>query len=220
MSGPIPLEVENLSYGFREPVFRNANFQIASGEFVTIIVEPGPAKAAFIDCLYGNLKPNTGKVQFWGRENRGFQRETIQQKVGWVISKKEAHAPWIRVREYMLASSGLSKTWNRSVFQHLVKKLGLDLERRMSDLTSDEALKVRLIRALSPEPKLLLLDDITFGLSPELKTTVMDAIFERFEASDLAVVNICHSSKETAPYSDRVIVIAGQGRAPMVESSL
>jgi ABC-type multidrug transport system ATPase subunit len=207
MNQSMPLKVENLSYGFRDPLFQNVSLTVAKGEFVTVVVSDPAMKTTLIDCLVGNLKPAGGRIDFWGFESRGFNRERIQQKVGWVLTKKESHAPWIRVGEYLLATKNLYKIWNENRESLLVTQLGLDLTKRMSDITTSDAQKIRLIKALAFEPKLLILDDITFGLSPELKATLLKTLLDESLTGALAILNITANGRDTAELSDKVIVL-------------
>jgi ABC-type multidrug transport system ATPase subunit len=220
MNKLMPLKVENLTYGFRDPLFQNVNFWVAPGEFVTVIAEEAAGKSALIDCLVGNLKPTGGKIEFWGCDNRGFYREQIQQKVGWVISKKESYAPWIRVREYLLATKNLFKIWNEELAQGLMVKLQLDLDKRMSDLTPTDASKIRLIKALAFEPKLLILDEISAGLPKDLRQSFLEIVLDESVTGNKAVLNICHASKDTIEISDRVLTLDRRGLTTTNEASL
>ncbi len=207
MRGTLPLEIENLSYGSREPVFENASFSVSPGEFVTVLVQQTASQSAFLDCLSGNLKPTTGKILFWGRDNRGLHRESINQRVGWIVSKKESYAPWIRLGEYLQASSRLQKTWNQKWSQQLVQTLGLDLNRRMSDLTEVQLSQMRLVRALSFEPGLLVMGEFSPTIPAETKQSLMESILGQFGLGEMAVLYVGQSAQESLAHSDRVIKI-------------
>lgn len=220
MNGSLPLTIENLSYGFKEPLFEKASLAIQTGQFMTLLVEDAAGKAALIDCLYGNLKPTSGRVRFWGLENRGFNREMIQQRAGWVISKKESYAPWIRVREDMIATSGLYRNWNQKLFKALVEKLNLNLDKRMNDLSPSDVAKIRLIKALTFEPELLVLDEIAANLPAETKDALTETVLERYAAGDLAIVYICQSPLEALRFENRVAILDRHGVTSIAEASL
>lgn len=202
MRATLPLDIENLGYGFRDrtpaAVFSDETFSVGADEFVSLIVKETAAKTAFLNCILGNYKPTFGRIHFWGFENRGYQRDQIQQRVGWMISKKEAHAPWIRLDEYLRALSRLYRTWNLGHCQNLVRILGLDFNRRMSDLTPDEAAKISLVKALSFEPELFVMDEVAANVSIETLTAIREVLARDFKRGELSVLFISQSEEAAA----------------------
>ena len=200
-----PLEIKKLSYGARDPVFHDISFAVGSGEYVTVLGKERSARTAFIECLVGNLKPTSGTITFWGTENRGFNRETLIQKIGWVFQQKESFAPWVRLGDFLRASSRLHETWDAELAQRLTRHLSLDSNRRMSILSADEKMKFRLIRALAFRPPLVVFDEMPAIVSPEVQALVLDCLLEEFESREMAVLSICHSSHQVMSFSNRVI---------------
>ena len=199
MRGSLPLEIENLGYGFRDrspaAVFSEESFSVGADEFVSLIIKEAAAKTAFLNCVLGNYKPTFGRIHFWGFENRGFQRDQIQQRAGWMISKKEAHAPWIRLDEYLRALSRLHRTWNIGHSQLLTRHLGLDFNRRMSDLSPDEAAKIGLVKALSFEPELFVMDEMAPGVSLETRIAIREVLLKEFRKGEMSVLFISQSEE-------------------------
>jgi ABC-type multidrug transport system ATPase subunit len=227
MRESLPLDIENLGYGFRDrtpaAVFSDESFSVGRGEFVSLIVQAPQAKTAFLNCVLGNYKPTFGRIHFWGFENRGYQRDQIQQRVGWMISKKEAHAPWIRLDEYLRALSRLYRTWNVGHSQNLVRLLGLDFNRRMSDLSPDEAAKVALVKALSFEPELLMMDEVAPIVSLETLVLIRDVLARDFRRGKMSVLFISPSEEAaqfmSAGLPSRKIVFKTPEKSGAIEPS-
>ncbi|RYZ67835.1 MAG: ATP-binding cassette domain-containing protein [Proteobacteria bacterium] len=225
MRSTLPLEIENLGYGFRDrtpaAVFSDESFSVGGDEFVSLIVKEPGAKTAFLNCVLGNYKPSFGRVHFWGFENRGYQRDQIQQRVGWMISKKEAHAPWIRLDEYLRALSRLYRTWNVGHCQNLVRILGLDFNRRMSDLSPDEAAKVSLVKALSFEPELLVMDEVAANVSIETLAAVREVLARDFRRGKMSVLLISQSEEAarfmSAGLPSRIVTFKSSPIQPSVQ---
>lgn len=199
MRGSLPLEIENIGYGYRDrsptAVFSDESFSVGTEEFVSLIIKNPLAKSAFLNCVLGNYKPTFGRIHFWGFENRGYQRDQIQQRVGWLINKKEAHAPWIRLDEYLRALSRLHRTWNVGHSQLLTRNLGLDFNRRMSDLAPDEAAKIGLVKALSFEPEFLIMDEMAPGVSAEARVAIRDLLLKEFRKGEMSILFISQSEE-------------------------
>lgn len=200
----LPLEIENLTYGLRDPLFENVSLTVRPGEFMTVLVDGAAGKSALFDCLLGNLKPTSGRVRFWGQENRGYSREMIQNRVGWIVKRKESYAPWVTVREDMVGASRLYRNWNPRVLQKLAAQMQVDLDRRMSALSVNEAMKVKVIKALAFEPELIVLDEMDASLVLETRRVVTEAVLERFVRGDAAVLYVCQTEEEALRFSNRV----------------
>ena len=211
MTKSVALNIENLTVGYKEPLFANLNLTLQKGQFITIMGENGSGKSTLIDCLLGNLAPHRGSIQFWGRENHRADRGWIQQRVGWVISQQEAFAPWLKVSDVISATRGLYATWNDRLLAQLAERFRLDLNKRMGHLSSGEGSKVRLIKAMAFEPQLLILDELTANLSPDSKSAIVEALIDRFASGEMAVLYICHSHEEAFRLSDQVLTLTRAG---------
>ncbi|MEK7357106.1 MAG: ATP-binding cassette domain-containing protein [Bdellovibrionota bacterium] len=212
MTAAAPLEIENLSFAYRNKrLFRDVSLTVKSGEFVTIMGENGAGKTTLIDLLVGHLSPSKGKIAFWGEKNSGAARDRIQQKVGWVFAHKEDHAPWLKLDDIASAISPLYPNWNDDLFRRLSADFKLDLKARISHLSSGEASKFRLLKAVSFEPELLVLDELTANLSPGSKDAITSLLLDRFSTGAMSVLYVCHSTDEALRLSDRVLTLSKDG---------
>lgn len=179
-------------------VITAGSFSVDPNEFVRLVVPDPFAKNALLDCLMGNLKPTRGTIRFWGRENRGFNRDGIQQKVGWLVFKKEAHAPWIRLEEYLRAFSGIYRRWNPRLTRELITALGLDLQKRMNLIDNDEQIKINLVKALAFEPELLIMDELPVSVSDSTRGQISQVLAKELARREVAVVLVTTAPREKA----------------------
>ena len=186
-------------------VITAGSFSVEPNEFVRLVVPDPIAKNALLDCLMGNLKPTRGSIRFWGRENRGFNRDQIQQKVGWLVFKKEAHAPWIRLEEYLRAFSGIYRNWNLRLTRELIAALGLDLQKRMNLIDNDEQIKINLVKALAFEPELLVMDELPSSVSDETRGQISQVLAKELARREVAVVLVSTVPREAAEHLGREV---------------
>jgi ABC-type multidrug transport system ATPase subunit len=207
-----PLKIEDLSYSHcKKVLFKNVNLELKPGEFITLMGENGAGKSTLIDCLMGQLTPRTGHVKFWGQANEGSARYQIQNQVGWVLAQKDSQAPWLKISDVTRAIRSLYTGWNEALFSELASDFNLDLNSRVGTLSSGEASKFRLLKAIAFEPKLLILDELTANLSPDSKTAITRILLDRFSNGDMSVLYVCHSVDEALRLSDKIFTLTQTG---------
>lgn len=207
-----PLELEKVSFSYRrESLFNDVDLTVKPGEFVTIMGENGVGKSTLIDCLLGHANPHSGKIRFWGMENGGANRAKILRDTGFVQAHKESHAPWLTIDDVITATHVLYDNWNNDLFMKLAGDFSLDLKTRIGSMSSGEASKFRLLKAVSFEPKLLVLDELTANLSPQSKEAITRLLLDRFALGNLSILYICHSTEESMRLSDRVLTLTKNG---------
>ena len=212
MTRTLPLKIEDLSFGYgQKPLFQNVNLELNPGEFVTVMGENGAGKSTLIDCLMGSLAPRGGQIRFWGQSNEGPARKDIQNRVGWVLAQNETHAPWLKIKDIIEAVRPFYTNWNEELFVELAGQFKIDLNLRFGTLSSGEASKFRLLKAIAFEPKLLVLDELTANLSPESKVKMTQILLDRFSTGQMSVLYICHSVDEALRLSDRVFNLTSNG---------
>ncbi|MES2964014.1 MAG: hypothetical protein V4760_08990, partial [Bdellovibrionota bacterium] len=109
------------------------------------------------------------------------------------------------------ATRELYSKWNHELFSKLASEFNLDLKSRIGTLSSGEASKFRLLKAVSFEPKLLILDELTANLSPQSKEAITRLLLDRFSSGEMSVLYVCHSTDEALRLSDRVLTLTKNG---------
>lgn len=204
MNPTIPLEIKNLSLGYKEPLASNINLTIKPKEFVTLMGENGCGKTTLIDCMAGGLQPIGGEIRFWGVPNLGQHRATVNQKVGWVISQKENYPLLLTVEQFLHDIAPFYPSWNWNLCNELCSSFDLDIKKKLFHLSLGEHSKVRLIKAISFEPSLIILDELTANLSPSSKKSLLSSLLDLFSRNEMSVLYICHSNEEALRLSDRI----------------
>lgn len=203
MTSPLPLQISNLSVGFQKPLASNINLTVGKNEFITLMGENGCGKTTLIDCLMGVEQPLKGEVLFWGRPNFGPNRKSINEQVGWVVSQKENYPLHFSVEKLLHTIADFYPTWNWALCRKLCSSFELDTKKRLFHLSMGEQSKVRLVKAISFEPSLIILDELTANLSPSSKQSLLASILDLFASKRMSVLYVCHSSEEAIRLSDR-----------------
>ncbi|MGW2636131.1 ABC transporter ATP-binding protein [Streptomyces sp. NPDC001348] len=178
------LEVEDLrvSYGKIEAV-KGISFSVEAGQVVTLIGTNGAGKTTTLRTLSGLLKPTSGKIVFEGKPLTGVPAHKIVA-LGLAHSPEGRHIfPRLTIAENLQLGAflrkdkdGIEKDIQRAY--DLFPILGERRKQAAGTLSGGEQQMLAMGRALMSQPKLLMLDEPSMGLSPIMMQKIMATIAE------------------------------------------
>ncbi|SFL53232.1 ABC transporter ATP-binding protein [Salibacterium qingdaonense] len=221
------LRLEQVSLTFNEgtmdekKALQNANIELKSGEFLTVIGSNGAGKSTLMNVISGSVIPDTGNIFINGQAVTPMQEYKRSQMIGRVFQNPSAGtAPSMTIEE------NLSMAWSRNkkrtlkpgvnkkkkeVFQEHLKTLNLGLEDRMTAqvglLSGGERQALSLLMATFTEPDILMLDEHTAALDPsraELITGITADVVEKFQLTTLMVT---HNMQQALDLGTRLIMM-------------
>jgi branched-chain amino acid transport system ATP-binding protein len=219
MSVPI-LVAEGISKRFGGfTALKDVSVAFEAGKLAAIIGPNGAGKSTFFNILSGAFPPSAGRVRFEGREIAGapqheFARMGIAKsfQITNVFPYLSAFenvrvAAQARIARYQLwrRRESLAATSERA--EELLATVGLprQRDRAAQDMAHGEQRCLEVAMALAAEPRLLLLDEPTAGMSPE-ETRVMMALIERL-AAERTVILVEHKMKLVMGLAERLVVL-------------
>ena len=180
------LRVEDVHKAFGKlEVLRGIDLVLAEHEVVCLIGASGSGKSTLLRCV-NLLEPiDAGRIVVGGQEitTRGVDVNRVRRGIGIVFQSFNLF-PHMTVRENVTLAPrkarGLSRREADEVATRLLDRFGLaDKRDEYPDrLSGGQQQRVAIVRALAMEPRLLLLDEITSALDPELVAEVLDVIRE------------------------------------------
>jgi ABC-2 type transport system ATP-binding protein len=209
------IRVVNLTqhYGVR-PVLVDLNFEIATGELVTVLGPNGMGKSTLLAALAGLLAPQEGYVEFDGVRRRSSPAGelAIRKKVAYLPDK-----PWLprtkTGRDYLLAVGNLYERGAAHVMDHAQRLLRLfNLEEQgdwpISDYSTGQQKKIALCGALISEAPYLLLDEpFSGGLDPSGILALRKVLKRLAESEHITVVMTTPVPELVEELAERVAVI-------------
>jgi len=178
------LEVEDLrvAYGKIEAV-KGISFKVEAGQVVTLIGTNGAGKTTTLRTLSGLLKPSSGKIMFEGQPLNGVAAHKIVA-LGLAHSPEGRHIfPRLTIEDNLRLGAflrkdkeGIEKDIQRAY--DLFSILGERRKQAAGTLSGGEQQMLAMGRALMSQPKLLMLDEPSMGLSPIMMQKIMSTIVE------------------------------------------
>ncbi|WP_406860310.1 ABC transporter ATP-binding protein [Streptomyces sp. HUAS MG47] len=176
------LEVEDLrvAYGKIEAV-KGISFSVEAGQVVALIGTNGAGKTTTLRTLSGLIKPNSGKITFDGQVLNGIPAHKVVS-LGLAHSPEGRHIfPKLTIAENLQLGAflrkdkdGIEKDVQRAY--ELFPILGERRKQAAGTLSGGEQQMLAMGRALMSQPKLLMLDEPSMGLSPIMMQKIMETI--------------------------------------------
>ena len=206
MTEPL-IAVQHLGIGFpNNQVFKDLNFNIEQGDFLTVIGENGVGKTTLIRALLGMLKPTAGQIKYYPNKKaikigyvpqfRNLDQEyplTIEDFVGLNL---KGWQPWLSRAEHRQVATALAVT--------NLKKLR---QRPLGMASGGEKQRAYLAQAIVQQPQLLILDESTASLDNEMKNELLDLVHNLNQTSNITVFFVTHDLPLAKQYAKHYLAL-------------
>ncbi len=203
------LEVNNLTKKFGNfTAVNNISFTVKEGELLGFLGPNGAGKTTTIQMLLSVLAPTSGEILYFGK-NLKQHREDILEQVN--FSTTYINLPWnLTIKENLTFMSYLYTIKNRKKkVDEIIEvfKLSKLANHQMHQLSAGQITRVNLAKAFLNNPKVLLLDEPTASLDPDIAAYIRSLIMEKNKQEGLSVILTSHNMAEVEEVCDRVMFI-------------
>jgi polar amino acid transport system ATP-binding protein len=210
------------SYG-ELTVLDSVNVDLALGEKVALIGPSGSGKTTMLRVAIGLVKPDAGTIRIdgdylWHEEGTDGLRPSgerharrVRRALGIVFQQFNLfpHMTALQnVREPLVHVLRLPREDADGRAIDLLSKVGLKdhLNKRPAQLSGGQQQRVAIARTLALKPKIMLFDEVTSALDPELVGEVLRVVRELAHASDMSMLVVTHEISFAADIADRVLM--------------
>lgn len=174
------IQLSNLTkyYGKSRGIL-NLNLDIKEGEFFGFIGPNGAGKSTTIRTLLGLITPSSGQAKIFDETIRQ-RNPQIRSHIGYLPSEAVFYRG-MKVKDLLKLSADLHQKDCSAEREILCRRLQLDVNRKVDELSFGNRKKVAIVSALQHQPKLLILDEPTSGLDPLMQREFFQIIRERNE---------------------------------------
>ena len=174
------IQLSNLTkyYGKSRGIL-NLNLDVKEGEFFGFIGPNGAGKSTTIRTLLGLITPSSGQAKIFDETIRR-RNPQIRSHIGYLPSEAVFYRG-MKVKDLLKLSADLHYKDCSAEREILCRRLQLDVNRKVDELSFGNRKKVAIVSALQHQPKLLILDEPTCGLDPLMQREFFHIIRERNE---------------------------------------
>lgn len=213
-----PVELQGVSTRFgKQWIHRGIDLAVPAGEVVALVGGSGSGKTTLLRQMVGLLAPAEGEVRVFGEPlfSGSHQAQLARRRRFGMLFQQGALFSAFTVfdniafplREFGVRDEGLLR--DLVLLKMAMVELAPDVALRMpAELSGGMVKRVALARALALEPELLLLDEPTAGLDPDLSAAFVALIRSLHQALGLTVILVTHDLDTLAALATRVAVLS------------
>lgn len=206
------LEVQEIVKKFGNTlVLDGVSLEIKRGEVCAILGPSGCGKSTFLRCINGLENINEGKIIF--KQKDIHQNKTdwrnIRQKIGMVFQNYELFPHLSVLENIILAPTKVQKRSKDEAISQAIKLLNrVGLEHKKDaypkELSGGQKQRVAIVRALCMNPEIMLFDEVTASLDPEMVKEVLEVIKE-LAMQGMTMILVTHEMKFAQKVADKIV---------------
>ena len=206
------LEIKDLIKNYGEvTALKGINLSVEKGEVVVILGSSGCGKSTFLRCINGLEEIKSGQIllENCGKLGKDISRTKARQRIGMVFQSYELFAHLSVIDNILL---GPLKVQNRDRAEvekqadELLKRVGL-YERKNAfprELSGGQKQRIAIVRTLCMNPEVILFDEVTAALDPEMVREVLDVILG-LAKEGLTMLIVTHEMNFARQVANRII---------------
>ncbi|MCH1986730.1 phosphate ABC transporter ATP-binding protein [Achromobacter xylosoxidans] len=207
----VSLRDVHLAFGQTE-VLKGIDVEVRPGQAVSIIGPSGSGKSTILRCITGLLRPQRGAIEVGGVRVDALKTESeliaLRKRVGFVFQQYNLF-PHLSVLENLVISpikvNGQPRAQAQALARELLAKVRMDHKENAypGELSGGQQQRVAIARALALRPELILFDEVTSALDPEMVGEVLTVIRDLVQ-DGLTCVLVTHEMRFAQEVSDAV----------------
>ena len=210
------LEIRHLHKDYGEgTILNDVSLDIHKGEVVVLIGPSGCGKSTFLRCINGLEPIQSGEICLDGENiSEGKTKwSEVRQKIGMVFQSYDLFPHMTVMDNILLGPTKVQKRNKKEAeaeAEKLLERVGL-LERKDAyprQLSGGQKQRVAIVRALIMKPEIMLFDDVTAALDPEMVREVLDVMLELAKSGSTMMI-VTHEMQFARAVADKIVFLDG-----------
>lgn len=209
------LKVEHLNKYYGDwQVLRDINFSLKKGEVLTLLGPSGSGKSTLLRTLNGLEGYKDGAIYFHGNKINPSPKEwqLLRQKIGMVFQSYDLFPNLTVMENILLAPVKVQKRKESDVekqARELLARVGLSeyADTYPRELSGGQKQRVAIVRALAMNPEVMLFDEITASLDPEMVRGVQEIVEDLSKRDHMTMIIVTHQMNFASKIADEVLFL-------------
>lgn len=184
---------------------KNISFEVPDGMIVGFIGANGAGKSSTLKCIINAYRPDGGQIEAFGLDAIKNE-EAVKQRIGYAAGAFEYFAN-LKLCKIAASYSTFFNRWNKSIFDKLCEKFGLDVNKRVKEMSQGMKVKFALALAMSHDAELYIFDEPTSGLDPIMRDEVLDMFRDIVSDGSKSILFSTHITSDLDKCADRIVYI-------------
>ena len=199
------IELHDVSKKYKDFELKNISFNVPKGCIVGLIGENGAGKTTTIKSIL-NITKSDGIVKIFGKDIRKNEKE-VKEEIGIVLDDSFL-SEYLTAKQIDIVMSDIYKNWDNTKYMNLLKQFDLPINKSIKEFSSGMKMKLKIVTAMSHNPKILILDEPTSGLAPVVRNEILDVFRKYIEEDETrSILLSTHITTDLEHISDYIIFI-------------
>lgn len=209
------LKVEHLNKFYGDwQALHDINFDLKKGEVLTLLGPSGSGKSTLLRTLNGLEDYKSGSIYFHGKKITPSNKEwqALRNKIGMVFQSYDLFPNLTVMENILLAPVKVQKRNEDEVRKEateLLKEVELSsyVDAYPRELSGGQKQRVAIVRALAMHPEVMLFDEVTASLDPEMVRGILEIIQKLSDQDDMTMIIVTHQMNFAAKIADEVLFL-------------
>lgn len=210
------LEVRHLmkDYG-NGPILKDVSLEVKKGEVIVLIGPSGCGKSTFLRCINGLESIQSGEILLDGISitDGKIKWSEVRQKIGMVFQSYDLFPHMSVINNILLGPTKVQKRDKKEAEKEaeaLLKRVGLLDKKNVypRQLSGGQKQRVAIVRSLIMHPEIMLFDEVTAALDPEMVREVLDVMLELAQGGSTMLI-VTHEMQFARAVADRIVFLDG-----------
>jgi len=205
------LEARDVVSGYGDAeILHGVDLDVGGREIVTIIGPNGAGKSTMMKAIYGLIDCWDGSVTFDGDDITDLRADKVTERGMCYVPQRENVFPTLTVRENLEMGAYIDTEVSEADFEAVWERFPILEERKnqkASSMSGGQQQMLALSSALMIDPDLLLVDEPSAGLAPDLVDDMFDRLVEIRDATETAILMVEQNARKALSVSDRGYVL-------------
>ncbi len=194
-------------------LLNDISLRIEAGDFLSILGPSGAGKSTLLRLFNGLDSPTGGTIEYLGKPLFSYPMTELRKRVGMVFQNP------VMVRGTVRDNLCLTQRWGQpsvdlteETLVSVLSRVGLSpaiLDQDTKTISGGEKQRVALARVLLNKPEVLLLDEPTANLDPQLARHILRLVHQLFEKLRLTIIMVSHDHSLLSNYTTRIAFLIG-----------